>query len=79
MELEKLIILHQKSRYNIEDIKRVSRCACFYCKRVFNESDIKEYTDGGKTAICPYCGVDSVIPAEGDFVSKLDELHDFYF
>jgi hypothetical protein len=37
------------------------RAGCFYCLKTFDVSDIKEYTDKGKTAICPHCHIDSVV------------------
>ena len=44
-------------RSNVED----SDCGCFYCVKTFHGSEIKEWIDGGKTALCPYCGINSVI------------------
>lgn len=35
---------------------------CFHCCQMFKKEEIKEYTDGDQTAICPRCGVDCVIP-----------------
>jgi hypothetical protein len=31
---------------------------------VFDPASIREYTDGGQTALCPKCSIDSVIPAQ---------------
>ncbi len=36
-------------------------CGCFYCLNTFPPSDIKDWIDGGETALCPSCGIDSVI------------------
>lgn len=36
------------------------RCCCFYCKRTFLAAEIEEYAGDGE-AICPHCGVDSVL------------------
>ena len=30
--------------------------------RPYDPKEIKDWVDGGKTALCPYCGIDSVIP-----------------
>jgi hypothetical protein len=81
MDLEELIRIHQKSRYNKEKLQSIGKCACFHCKSKFPTVDIKEWTDGGKTAICPKCKVDSVIPItpDCDIEDKLDQLHDLYF
>lgn len=44
-----------------EILKKSERCGCYYCGYTFNYSDINEWFDGGKTAACPQCSVDSVI------------------
>lgn len=39
-------------------------CGCFYCETLLLANDIKEWNEednGQDTAICPYCGIDSVI------------------
>ncbi len=37
----------------------------FYCTATFLPADVREWTDGsegvGQTALCPRCGIDSVI------------------
>ena len=45
---------------------RSKHCACFYCGTVFPSSAITNWTDRneygeGQTALCPNCGIDSVI------------------
>ena len=36
----------------------------FYCNRIFDAEKIHEWIDdeNGQTAVCPFCGIDSVIP-----------------
>ena len=42
-------------------------CGCFYCRKIFHPSEITEWLvektpiDRSDTALCPYCGVASVI------------------
>ena len=38
------------------------KCGCFYCKSIYDPRKITEWVDDGKTALCPYCGIDAVIP-----------------
>jgi hypothetical protein len=38
-----------------------TRCACFFCFRVFGPSEIKAWIDGNTTALCPRCGIDAVL------------------
>ena len=56
---------HCKSFKNFEDIKRSKKCGCYNCKKIFQATEIDEWViekdDGQKTALCPYCGIDSVI------------------
>jgi len=50
----------------------VAEAGCFYCCAIFAASEIADWVDGpfveteslddGVTALCPKCGIDSVIP-----------------
>lgn len=40
---------------------RSSRCGCFYCLAIFQGNEIAQWIDDGKTALCPKCGIDSVL------------------
>jgi hypothetical protein len=54
---------HSACDYNRAAIETGARCGCFYCQEIFSptETPIKEWTDYQRTAICPLCGIDSVI------------------
>ena len=41
-------------------------CGCYFCLDVFEGNDIEEWVNGGETALCPTCGIDSVLPNESD-------------
>lgn len=43
------------------------KCSCYYCCATFDVEKIEEWTDDGKTAICPLCHIDSVVPGEVDY------------
>jgi hypothetical protein len=70
---------HSESSNHIDDIKASSICGCFYCMRMFKPSEIKEWIDDDTTALCPLCGIDSVIGSESgypitkDFLKKMSE------
>lgn len=50
---------------NEERLKQSKVCGCYYCAKVFDVSEITEWVDDSpRTAICPYCGIDSVIDSE---------------
>lgn len=40
---------------------RGSRCGCFYCLKIFDGIAIADWVDHGQTALCPHCGIDSII------------------
>jgi hypothetical protein len=52
---------HQHASNHREEIEASARCGCFNCVTVFAPGEIGEWVDEGKTALCPYCGIDSVI------------------
>ncbi|MBC7861858.1 MAG: cytoplasmic protein [Bacteroidia bacterium] len=52
------------------ELKKSQLAGCYYCKKTFLPSEIAETTDDGKTALCPKCGIDSVLPDTSPY--KLD-------
>jgi|LakMenE01Jun11ns_1017448.scaffolds.fasta_scaffold8329010_1 hypothetical protein len=46
---------------NKELIEKSKKCGCYYCLKIFESKEIKKWTDEKNTAICPYCGIDSVV------------------
>lgn len=75
---------HKDSIRNRERIEQSKQCGCFYCLRVYPPSEIVEWTDdrvealSGKTAICPYCGIDSVLGDSTGIVLSPEFLNDMY-
>lgn len=59
--------LQRLSSRNRESVQGTRQCGCFHCLRTFEASAIKEWvpeSDGLEvTALCPFCGIDSVLPA----------------
>lgn len=53
------------------EIEGSGRCGCFFCFRTFPPSLIKAWTDSNQTALCPSCGVDSVLGSGSSH--RLDE------
>jgi hypothetical protein len=57
---------HQFSSQHREDILESETCGCFCCVKKFDSTDIVDWVDKdekgiGQTALCPLCGIDSVI------------------
>ena len=55
------VAAHKHSSRHREEIEASARCGCFFCFRTFASTEIKAWIDGKQTALCPRCGVDSVI------------------
>lgn len=47
---------------NRGSIKSCTGCSCYFCLRKFSGGIIEEWSDEGKTAKCPFCSMDSVVP-----------------
>ncbi len=62
--------IHDKCGWHEHEINNSSICGCFYCLKLFPPQEITEWLEEskssprgpGKTAICPHCGIDSVLP-----------------
>ncbi len=55
------VAAHQHAMRHRAEIEASARCACFFCFRTFRSADIKSWIDANQTALCPSCGVDSVL------------------
>jgi hypothetical protein len=54
-----------KNRNTLKD-----QSGCYYCLKTFETKQIKEWTDQGETALCPFCSVDSVVPETNPEILK---------
>ncbi len=75
IEAHKACDLHRKS------ILENEFCGCFYCKKVYKSIEIKEWTDDEETAICPKCGIDSVLSSQLPIDKRefLAAMNNYYF
>lgn len=66
-----LIQAHGHSSYHRNEIQNSEICGCFYCLAIFKPQAIDgwvdEQDDIGQTALCPMCGIDSVIGSKSGF------------
>lgn len=55
---------HKASWANEILLKISVKCGCFSCGEIYDPAEIVEWVEDrdGLTAICPYCGIDSVLP-----------------
>ena len=73
---------HKHSSMHRGELEKSELCGCFYCLTTFQPSDIVEWIDGGQTALCPKCSVDSVIgSASGYPITRefLQRMHNRWF
>ena len=78
---------HRHSSRHRAEILSSELCGCFSCLRTFGPGEVVDWVDDdatglGQTALCPRCGVDSVIgSASGVGVSGelLAEMHRYWF
>lgn len=74
---------HKKSIFNKLEILQSDNCGCFYCLNIYSSSEILEWTDGDRTPLCPYCGIDSVLGDASQFPAGdknfLKVMHEAYF
>lgn len=74
--------LHTYSSHNRNLIAVASKCYCFYCKASVESREIQNYADNGQTAICPKCGIDSIIPDSIDEPvdrKTIAEMNEYWF
>ena len=63
-------------------VEHVDLCGCFHCKKFFQATDIENWVDEGETALCPRCGIDSVLPDVPLYTldkTLLAEMHRYFF
>jgi len=71
---------HSAASNHMAQLKKDRLCGCFYCLRIYDPAEIVEWIvddnpiDKDGTAICPYCGVDSVIGESAGYPLTIEFL-----
>lgn len=77
---------HAYSSNHKPELEKDDICGCFSCQSIFKPSEIAEWIiadnpcDKRGTAVCPYCGIDSVIgrssgyPITQDFLAAMNRI-----
>lgn len=68
--------LHTLSANHKELLNEAGEIGCYYCCNFFQSNAVTEWCDDGKTALCPNCGIDAVLPKKSDLT--LDTLKAMY-
>ncbi len=74
--------IHSKCGWHEKAILESKVCGCFYCLSIFPPNKITEWIEEdkdcprgvGKTAVCPNCDIDSVLPDDIGHKITLDLL-----
>lgn len=74
---------HKLSSKHGQAVKASKQCGCFFCLSTFDPKHIYEWIDSGDTALCPVCGIDSVLPendlCEATNLEFLTEMKEYWF
>lgn len=80
-----VMISHKYCNNHMKELKKDKKCGCFHCLHIFDPKEITEWIiednscDESGTAICPYCGCDTIIgessgfPITDEFLKKMKE------
>ncbi|MDB5202900.1 MAG: conserved hypothetical cytosolic protein [Ferruginibacter sp.] len=84
-DLAFLQLAHKGSSSNKEELKDWQCCGCFYCMQRFETKEVVEYFEEslkeGETAVCPKCGIDSVLSDRFPVADKefLEAMNAYFF
>jgi hypothetical protein len=78
---------HRRSIHHRAEIETSDLCGCFHCRAHFSPREIDRWVDlgpdgRGTTAMCPRCGIDSVLGDRSGFpisAEFLGEMHPYWF
>jgi hypothetical protein len=70
------------SKHRLE-LEASDQCACFFCFKKFTSADILKWVDSNTTALCPHCGIDSVlgnasVRIDDRFLRRMHQHHHGY-
>jgi len=82
-----LIKAHIHSGMHRTEILKSEDCSCFYCLEIYSAEKIEEWVDEeneiGQTAICPFCGIDSVLGSASNLpitdINFLKQMQTYFF
>lgn len=77
-EIPDYIKAHKFSANHKAQLEKDEVCGCFFCLKIYNPQQIEDWiADKRGTAVCPHCGIDSVIgessgyPITYEFLKKM--------
>ena len=90
MDEEPLNKIHDQCGWHEDAVRASKLVGCFYCVAVFPSTEIVEWVDEdpkcprgpGRSAVCPKCGIDSILPDSLWFAltpELLEEMNQHFF
>ena len=79
---EAVVDAHAHSIRHRSEIEASSTCGCFYCLKIFSPKEIREWIRDEDTALCPHCGIDSVLGSASGYeisVPFTTQMHAAWF
>jgi ssDNA-binding Zn-finger/Zn-ribbon topoisomerase 1 len=76
---------HKRTFRNEQTLRASEEAGCFYCCETYPAGQVTEWVrenDSGRTAVCPRCGIDSVLGSSAGFpltAEFLQAMHDYWF
>jgi hypothetical protein len=76
---------HNFSTNHKSELLKDSVCGCFYCMSIYSPNEIRNWlkdSRGTGTALCPRCGIDSVIGESSGYpitTEFLQRMHNYWF
>ena len=77
-----VVTAHKHCSNHREEILSSEICGCFYCMEIYPPSEIMDWIDDGRCALCAKCGIDSVIGSASNFgITRdfLELMHEYWF
>lgn len=68
--------IHKHSINNKIELETAEKCICIYCNAEFTYNKIKDWIDNNTTALCPCCGLDTVI--DKSLIKDKKQLENLY-
>lgn len=65
---------HKHSSRHRNELRDSELCGCFHCTDIFDYKNIQDWVDDDDTALCPTCGIDSVIGSASGYPVNKDFL-----
>ena len=69
-----IVTAHKHSSNHRRELLASDICGCFYCLEIYSPTEIKDWIDDNRCALCSKCGIDSVIGSASSYPITLEFL-----